>query len=84
MVSMCVYVCQRERERERERERVHVCAFIYSLWLYCYTVTFDLEPSAASPAVISYTKKPKKKGFSLKKVFKLVDTCIHTVPYQSQ
>jgi hypothetical protein len=33
-------------------------------------VNFDLESSAASPAMISYTKKPKKKGFSIKKVFK--------------
>ena len=40
-------------------------------WFCCpCTVTFDLEASTESPAVISYTKKPKKKGFSLKKVFK--------------
>ena len=41
------------------------------LWHVLYlTVNFDLESSTASPAMISYTKKPKKKGFSFKKVFK--------------
>ena len=49
-----------------------VCeSYINAIYLITsLAVNFDLESSTASPAVISYTKKPKKKGgFSIKKAF---------------